>query len=109
MSETNRVPSYGDKPNAPGLYLGLLHGRDAPTDQPQEWGYNGPLIGPLKYVHTTYASTVRIEFEDIEHARQYGFEEVDQMFDLHEDLFVFQGKYYGDWTVSRFDGKTEGQ
>ena len=93
-------PQYGDQPHKPGLYLGLLHGRNDPADQMNDWGFNGPAIGPLNWVHTTYACDIKIEFENPEDAEVY-FEEGRkfQELKLDEDLLVFDGKYYGDYTV----------
>lgn len=47
----------------PGLYLALFHGRDNVDDQPEDWGFNGPMIGPIEYAHTTYGGEIKIKFE----------------------------------------------
>ena len=89
-----------DKPNQPGLYLGLFHGRNDPNEQLEDWGSNGPLIGPLKHVHTTYATHIKLEFEQDNLAREYGFNP-DQMIDLdiQDGMVYFKDHWYGDWTV----------
>lgn len=46
-----------------GLYLGLFHGRDDADAILNNWGYNGPMLGPLRYVHTTYATEINFAFE----------------------------------------------
>ncbi len=33
----------------------LLHGRDAP-EQDMDWGYNGPELEQVKYVHNVYGN-----------------------------------------------------
>ena len=66
-----KLPSYGEKPPRPGMYLGLLHGRDHPQQQMNDWGFNGPMIGPLKWFHTTYTCTVRIAFESAADGQRY--------------------------------------
>lgn len=84
----------------PGMYLGLLHGRLTPNeDMLGNWGFNGPIIGPLLYVHTTYASTLKLEFVDEEASRASGFELESDMLSIDDDLLVLDNKYYGDWTV----------
>ena len=94
------MPSYGSKPKKPGLYLGLFHGRHAPREQMNEWGFDGPTIGPLKWCHTTYAFDIKIEFEDAADAVDYfGVEQGQFELDVNGDLLVFGGMYYGDWTV----------
>lgn len=96
------VPMYGETPETAGLYLAVFHGRVDPSANMLGWGENGPLIGPLKHVHTVYAGTVHIEFENLEAARRYGLDDTGYMFEMHDDMLVFDGKYYGDWSVMHF-------
>ena len=42
------------------VYLYLFHGRATPDEDVESWGCEGPAIGPLDYVHTTYGSEVKI-------------------------------------------------
>lgn len=94
------IPQYGTKPKKPGLYLGLFHGRHAPTEQLNGWGFDGPTIGPLKWCHTTYAFDIKIEFEDVADAVEYfGIEQYQFEMTVNGDLLMFNGMYYGDWTV----------
>jgi hypothetical protein len=94
------LPRYGERPHKPGLYLGLFHGRHTPNEQMDDWGFAGPTIGPLRWCHTTYATHIKIEFECAEDASLYfGQDHVNCEIDIAEDLLVFDGKYYGDWTV----------
>ena len=46
----------------PAVYLHLFHGRDTDEEQPEDWGYAGPSLGPLRYVHGTYSATLRCLF-----------------------------------------------
>lgn len=95
-----RLPTYGEKPARPGMYLGLLHGRDHPQQPMDDWGFNGPMIGPLQWFHTTYTCTIRIAFElAADGERYFGEAGTDHELELAGDLLVFGGKYYGDWTV----------
>lgn len=65
-----------------------------------EWGFAGPLIGPLKWVQTTYATQLRIEFEEADDAERYfGTADANAVLALDGDMVVFAGKFYGDWTV----------
>lgn len=96
----NTLPIYGEKPACPGLYLGLLHGRDNPKQKMDGWGFNGPMIGPLRWVHATYTRTVRIAFEcGTDALRYFGVRETDHFLKLNGDMLMFGGKFYGDWTV----------
>ena len=105
------IPIYGkDEKLCPdGMYLALFHGRDTADKQMDDWGFNGPLIGPLGYVHTTYDSEIKIRFlnehgyrsEEVYGQETGGNEEV--VFRTHGELFPFAGKFYGDWTVFTID------
>lgn len=37
-----------------GMYIGFFHGRRSLDDEMHDWGFNGPVFGPLAYAHTTY-------------------------------------------------------
>ena len=94
------VPHYGTKPKKPGLYLGLFHGRHSPLETMDEWGFEGPAIGPLLWCHTTYAFDIKINFEDVADGLAYfGVEETEFELTMDADLIVFRGEYFGDWTV----------
>ncbi|MBK8072442.1 MAG: hypothetical protein IPK34_10760 [Ramlibacter sp.] len=93
-------PEYGSKPAKPGLYLGLFHGRHHPREPMNDWGFDGPTIGPLRWCHTTYALDIKIEFEEAADAIGYfGTEEIQFELKIDGDLLVFDGMYFGDWTV----------
>ena len=94
------LPLYGSKPTRPGMYLGLFHGRDEAKEAMVDWGFNGPMIGPLQWVHTTYTCIICIAFQSETDAMRY-FNTCDKehFLELHGDLIAFGGKVYGDWTV----------
>jgi hypothetical protein len=56
------APVYGIRPQKPGMYLGLFHGRKKPDQAMSGWGFDGPALGPLKHVHTIYACNVHVQF-----------------------------------------------
>ena len=97
---TAAPPQYGSKPKKPGLYLGLFHGRHDRREPMSDWGFDGPAIGPLKWCHTTYASKIKIEFENAGDAAEY-FGVTQDPFELSvdADLLVFGVMCYGDLTV----------
>jgi hypothetical protein len=93
-------PLYGTRPEKPGLYLALFHGRHTPNEHMEDWGFPGPLIGPLNWVHTTYGCQLNIEFVNSADALRYfgdsiGMAELTAM----NGLIEFGGDYFGDWTV----------
>lgn len=71
------------------VYLELFHGRRSPTEELDDWGSQGPILGPLAYVHTTYATDVKIETCN----------GVDGVFRIENDVLFYDGMYYGDWSV----------
>ncbi len=82
----------------------LLHGRDKPDQEMQDWGYHGPEILDVKYVHETYRTTLTVGFHSQEAAKkaaaQTGWSFWDDAVlevEFTEDLIVAKGSYYGDW------------
>lgn len=57
-----KIPIYQrDEGKCPdGMYLALFHGRDTKKEDNDDRGYDGPL----RYVHTTYDSNVKIGFAE---------------------------------------------
>ena len=71
------------------VYLKLFHGRNTPDEELEGWGFGGPTLGPLNYVHMTYGDNVKVGWGDRE----------EDMFSLWEDMICYDGKWYGDWSV----------
>ena len=71
------------------LYIRLFHGRTDPRQNMDDWGIDGPVFGPYKFVHTTYKNYLRLCNHD------------DNCFELYlsDDLLFYDGIYYGDWSV----------
>lgn len=66
-------------------YLKLLHGRNTTEENLDEWGFAGPTFGPLDWFHITYLQTYR-----------FGRDTFEAEIAVTADLFVWEGKYYGD-------------
>lgn len=98
------------------VYLRPFHGRNSPDEELNDWGFEGPEIGPLDYVHTTYMCHVKFacDFEVLEkffpeeakHVREFNArynqsipETCPHELRVQEDLLIYDGKYYGDWSV----------
>ncbi|AOG24147.1 hypothetical protein [Acidovorax sp. RAC01] len=91
---------YGERPGVPGMYLGLFHGRRNPKEQMSDWGFAGPVLGPLQYCHTTYMAFVHLHFVSGGDARtccNSSYLEVE--LEVGENMIEFEGAYYEDWTV----------
>ncbi len=105
------VPAYGEQPAKVGLYLALLHGRRSPRSKLSDWGFDGPLIGPLSWFHTIYATDIRIEFESSCDEERFFIEPIHP--DPHElasidGLVEYGGNFFGDWTVLYIDEDSPG-
>jgi len=96
------------------IYLHLYHGRHTVNEHLDDWGFEGPTIGPLEYVHVTYMCDVK--FSAPPHVMDQFFPEVisewrakgysnaadplcDWQLNIVEDLIEYRGKFYGDWSV----------
>jgi hypothetical protein len=67
----------------------LFHGRTSPDEHLDDWGCQGPVF-LVEYVHVTYAGDLKL-----------GLPEPAGDGDLRyvDDLVVYDGIYYGDWSV----------
>jgi len=103
MNPTESTPHrlrYGERPTRPGMYLGLFHGRMGRKDTMDDWGFSGPVLGPLTYCHTTYMAYVHLYFAEAQDARTCcNSSHLAVDLEVVEDMIVFEGAYYGDWTV----------
>ncbi|HUX15114.1 MAG TPA: hypothetical protein VMW52_01490 [Phycisphaerae bacterium] len=83
----------------PEVFVHLFHGRDDPDQDMDEWGEDGPLIGPFHGVHTTYRDHIK------------GVVDGDAVWTAsiapHEDMIFFRGKWYGDWCILDREGAKE--
>ena len=91
---------YGERPAQPGLYLGLFHGRASTREEMDGWGFAGPVLGPLRYCHTTYMAYVELCFMDGQDARICcKSDHLEVSLRVFEDMILFEDSYYGDWTL----------
>lgn len=65
-----------------------------------DWGPDDPWIGPLKWFHCTYLSSVGLGFED---GSEIGTLMLNESFPpplfLFEGMLFLNGMYYGDWEL----------
>ena len=73
------------------MYIKLFHGRDTRDQGMDDWGYDGPILGPLKHAHTSYGLKIHLRFVDPKRE--------DRDIRIEDGLAVFDGRYYGDWSV----------
>lgn len=94
----------------------LIHGRHKPDEDLEDWGFNGPTLTGVKYVHWTYGN-MTVGFTSREHAEEAqkntGWEPFDDLVlevREHQDMLKAKdtkGKdaYYGDYEIQE-DGET---
>lgn len=116
LRDTDRVNAKAKKP---GMYLDLFHGRADPDQDMEDWGEQGPIIGPLEYGHTTYSSTLRIRFNDVNDHDLFFMREVtgynvatgevffedEAWLEIKGDMVFYEGMYYGDWSFFYYPGE----
>lgn len=84
---------------APGMYLKLMHGRLDPEQDMDEFGFDGPWIGPLDQFTVVYNNYIQMFFQD---GSETGpFDSVDGSLHICDDLMHYKGAYYGDWAIVR--------
>lgn len=76
------------------VYLELFHGRNNPNQNLDDWGEEGPVFGPLNWVHTTYRYHIKLGVP--------GHEGMAELF-LFDDMIYYNGVYYGDWSIFSTD------
>lgn len=103
----------------PGMYLKLFHGfeSDEARNEAENWGAQGPTIGPLLWSHQTYNAHITLGFpvyaksledflegkKDIEIIRWDGRDlNNDRQYhtiwlNIKDDCIHFDGMFYGDW------------
>ena len=74
----------------PLIYANLFHGRSYPNEILQSLGKEGPTFGPYRFVHTTYARTIRLERLD---------GRVDELSWDNDDFIYYDGVYFGDLSL----------
>lgn len=87
-------------PTEAGTYLKLLHGRETLDEVMDDWGPDGPWIGPLEWFHCTYMKSISLSFTNGETVECLIKNEtpVAPIF-FAEDMIYFDGMYYGDWEI----------
>ena len=72
------------------LYIRLFHGRTDPKQDMDDWGSDGPVLGPYKFAHTTYQCHLKLGKPD---------GGCDELYIVGPDMVFYDGMYYGDWSV----------
>ena len=71
------------------LSLRLFHGRSHPDERLEDWGFEGPVLGPLDGIHLTYRNVGVFDDE----GKRVDLPSVD-------DVLFYGGSYFGDASIS---------
>ena len=85
------------------FFLHLFHGRPSPKTVLSDWGSDGPWIGPLSSVRTTYAHTLKLEFCNPRDAARFGLSVEQPWLHVREHMLLHAGVYYGEWVIEICD------
>jgi hypothetical protein len=86
------------------MILRLLHGRKHPSEELDDWGPDGPSLH-VEWLHITYMCTIRIGLPGI--SEEFWLDDWKpgvQDGTIVEDLFYYDGMFYGDWELLDGDG-----
>ena len=77
------------------IYIQLFHGHHTADEQLEDWGFEGPLLGPFPWYHITYGCDVKLGDDPI----IVGGEEIE--FPVHDSngFIPFLGAFYGDMSI----------
>ena len=92
--------THKTEPKLHGMYLKLFHGRSPIDLELDDWGDDGPWIGPIKWFHCAYMTTFSLCFAGDEEIEIFHYQ-----FDVPSPIFIcngliyVDGVYYGDWDL----------
>jgi hypothetical protein len=69
------------------IYIRLFHGRKCPGDELNDWGREGPILGPFEWAHMTYASDIKLGVPNSDDFN---------CLEIIDDLIWYDGVWYGD-------------
>ena len=70
------------------LYIDLFHGRKDPNENPEDWGFEGPVLGPFDAVQITYMGRVQLKVGEVWY-----------FLPDENGLIKYNGVWYGDWVI----------
>jgi hypothetical protein len=82
---------HRDIANIAMIYLQLFNGRENSQNQLDDCGSDGPIFGPLQYVHTTYGREIKFTYDNTS--------ETEGSLTVTNDLLYYDRMYYADWAA----------
>jgi len=86
------------------VYIALFHGRNSPDEDLEDWGFEGPIIGPVELGFTygnvrLFAPGFKSGFMFAPVERHTIGSDKSSALPVVVDLIFYDGKYYGDFIV----------
>ena len=81
------------------FYLHLFHGRSSPDERLSDWSIDGPWIGPLLRVQTTYARTIKLTFVDPQDVAKFGLDLNQPWLHVRDMMLVHDQIFFGEWEI----------
>ncbi len=101
--------THTQEPKKAGIYLRLLHGRTPYNRDMENWGDDGPWIGPISWIHFTYNDYFSIGFQEGCDYLSGSAEKIPPSpLYFFNDCIYCNGIHYGQWEVVQIERK-EGQ
>jgi hypothetical protein len=76
------------------VYIQLFHGRHTTIEELDDWGFDGPVLGPFPWFHMTYGDDVKLGDPIVVDGKEIEFPVPDN------DSFIrFLGAFYGDMSI----------
>lgn len=93
-------------PTESGMYLLLMHGRPTIEEAMDDWGSDGPWIGPLQFFNCTYLTDIGIGFKNGSQLTTTNASiDYPAPIYLRNGLLYYDGIYYGDWELQYVEAK----
>ncbi len=69
-----------------GVYVRLFNGRSEPGEQLEDWGADGPVLGPFSFAHMVWASEINLGDEG-------------ESLKIVDSTVFYGGIYYADFSI----------
>jgi hypothetical protein len=89
-----------------GSQMVIFHGRKTPDEDLDDWGFEGPTLDGILWIHFTYMATFNVRFKDLEsfnHAKEVtgwpSWDELTLSMTFEGDLLKTKDGYFGDFEL----------
>lgn len=90
-----------------GIVVQLFHGRSHPDEELDDWGFNGPVLGPYEWFHITYGTDIKLGEHQMIKVAAIAKDDIQLPPFNEDDLVDLFGSYYGDMSILSDDNLNE--